>query len=525
MHNTRIRSACLEQGRLPDLLELQCELTDQFLTCAASQGITPVLSNCYQTPRLGFDLPIGSKTRSFLKALTAMGWHICPVDTESDLTKSALDTRPVNKPDRLLLYLPILIGGRMIHGASSGIRVAIVDKEHPSAEMAFPDSRFGSLPVNEILDGKTITVRARELDAVKDVKTLDRVDIVYTWVDDSDPVWMNKRNAYSPDNPSSDAADKARFESNDELLFSLRSLFRYFIGIGRVFLVTDGQTPAFLSEFEGRITIVDHSEIMGNDVARPTFNSHVIESCLHKIEGLGPKYLYLNDDFLFAKPACPIDFFDTEGRSKVFFSQRSFIPKGEITEKTLAVNAAAINLRNLMRERYNRKIRKKFQHTPVAIHRDVMFEIESIFADEFAILRQNRFRSRTDLSPSSSLYLHYALMKKRAIPSKIQYRYYSTAKKTLFLKLIKLSYESDYKRPKVHCINATGNSRMNWWNARCMATQMAALYPPTQSKKQANTKRDRLIFESAQLALSLRTALRRALKRVKKRKSRSAQKS
>lgn len=516
MQNQQIQSACLEQGRIPDLLELQRELTDQFLSSAENRGVTPVLSNCYQTPRLGFDLAAGDQTRSFLKSLMSAGWHICPADTDVDLTAAALDLRPAHKPDRLWVYFPILIRGRMIHGASSGIRIAIVDKEHTSAQVTFPDTRFGNLPVNDILNGKSIAVRTRELDALHDLQLPDRLDIVYTWVDGSDPVWMKKRNAFSPHNPSSDAADKARFEANDELLFSLRSLFRYFIGLGQVYLVTDGQTPAFMGEFEGRVTVVDHSEIMGDDVARPTFNSHAIESCLHKIEGLSPQYLYLNDDFLLAKPTCPIDFFDTQGRSKVFFSQKTFIPKGKITNNTLAVNAAAINLRDLMLERYGRKIKRKFQHTPVAIHRDLMFEIEARFADEFSLLRQNRFRARTDLSPTGSLYLHYALMQKRAVPSKIQYRYYSTARRTLFLKLIKLSYESDHKRPKVHCINATGNARVNWWNARCMAKQMAALYPPAHYEMPTNTRRDRVIFQSAQRLFALRSAMRRALKRAGK---------
>ena len=144
------------------------------------------------------------------------------------------------------------------------------------------------------------------------------IDLVYLWVDGSDPAWMaRKRAACGMDEPAEDGSSetncKARWTDNEELRYSLRSAERFAPWIRRVFIVTDGQIPAWLDTANPRVTVVDHSEIMPPE-ARPCFNASVIEHYLYRIPSLGERFLFANDDMFFSAPVGPGFFFAGDGR-------------------------------------------------------------------------------------------------------------------------------------------------------------------------------------------------------------------
>src|SRR5690606_8686910 len=95
------------------------------------------------------------------------------------------------------------------------------------------------------------------------------------------------------------------------------SIRRYAPWIRTIFLVTDQQRPAFLTEQERRrlgVSIVDHKVVFaGHEDILPTFNSLSIETVLHRIPGLAERYLYFNDDFILLEPVSERDFFTEDG--------------------------------------------------------------------------------------------------------------------------------------------------------------------------------------------------------------------
>lgn len=114
--------------------------------------------------------------------------------------------------------------------------------------------------------------------------------------------------------------DANRFEDNEELRYSLRSLEQYAPWVRRIFLVTNGQIPHWLNLDHPRLTIVTHQDIFPNASHLPTFSSPAIESHIHRIPGLSDHFLYLNDDVMLMQDVWPEDFFSPGSGYKVYLS-------------------------------------------------------------------------------------------------------------------------------------------------------------------------------------------------------------
>ena len=127
-----------------------------------------------------------------------------------------------------------------------------------------------------------------------------KIDIVYLWVDGSDVKWLAKKNSELKKfgKLSDDDAGMVRYEDNDELLFSLRSVEKFAPWINHIFIVTDSQTPNWLNLNNPKVSIVDHKKIMPRE-ALPCFNSSVIEFFITNIPNLSEHFIYANDDTLF----------------------------------------------------------------------------------------------------------------------------------------------------------------------------------------------------------------------------------
>ncbi|MDR0763113.1 MAG: Stealth CR1 domain-containing protein, partial [Bacteroidales bacterium] len=86
-----------------------------------------------------------------------------------------------------------------------------------------------------------------------------KIDIVYLWVDGSDPEWQKKRSEYIPASTVSDRAVYAdafcegRYVNNDELRYSLRSVEKYANWVRKIFIVTDNQIPLWLDTSNPKI--------------------------------------------------------------------------------------------------------------------------------------------------------------------------------------------------------------------------------------------------------------------------------
>lgn len=229
------------------------------------------------------------------------------------------------------------------------------------------------------------------------------IDAVYTWVNHADTGWQRLWGQTFPE----EGFDPDRYTNNDELRYSLRSLNKYAPWLNKIYIVSNCQRPGWLRD-DSKVEWVDHQSIFPDPSVLPTFNSHAIEACLHRIPGLGENFIYLNDDFVLGHPCLPTDFFDEIGRSLAYFEPYG-MAADTVSENTPDYLVAASNSRKLLREKFpSYQAKHLHRHVPYCLKRSVLEQLESTFPAAFACTRAAKRRSREDINLTSFLYHHFA---------------------------------------------------------------------------------------------------------------------
>lgn len=311
------------------------------------------------------------------------------------------------------------------------------------------------------------------------------IDVVYTWVDGRDPAWQQRKSDALAQVPPHElhalAANESRFESRDELRYSLRSLDMYADWVRHIFVVTDDQVPSWLDTEHPRITMVSHREIFGDRGRLPTFNSHAIESQLHHIDDLAENYLYLNDDVFFGRVVTPDDFVLANGLSKFFPSVVKIAP-GPVRLTDLPVTSAAKNNRDLLAGKFGVRVDNKFRHMAHSLRRSVMYDLERDFEDQVAETAAAQFRSHRDLSLSAALAHYYGFLTGRAVQGKLSYCYVDIGELSATERLAELQRR---RNVDIFCLNDHDSSGIDpELQARMVADFLERYYPlPSQFER------------------------------------------
>ena len=239
------------------------------------------------------------------------------------------------------------------------------------------------------------------------------VDVVYTWVNGSDPEHLQqleKTLVQLGRKPSADSVAAYRFADSEELRYSLRSLEKNAPWVRHVYLVTSGQVPYWLDLKSPRITLVTHAEIFPNKSHLPTFSSPAIEAHLHRIPGLSNRFLYLNDDFMIGQPVCLEDFVTPSGEYTLYLD----VPIGGGPPGN-PFYASLENTDRMLRRRYGAAKRHFIAHVPLLLERDLLFELQSHFPVEYDLSSAGRVRSPTDVQFAMA-YTYFLMSEQREVP-------------------------------------------------------------------------------------------------------------
>lgn len=284
----------------------------------------------------------------------------------------------------------------------------------------------------------------------------DKVDIVYTWVDSSDPKWQASYQAeykkISPQNYGKNAFSPARFSNHNELKYSIISVMTNMPWINRIFIVTDNQKPSknILNE---KCCIIDHHDII-EDKYLPTFNSHVIEAHLHKIDGLQEKFIYFNDDVFVLRPLTIGHFYRNKNLAAIFCT-----PKRLSSEKMKSLNTptyhACLNSNKLLKIAYNKIMDTYLSHTYYPLFKDSFAKVYSTFFEDIEPSLFNKFRTNNDFNLASFLVPMSMFHEGKATPA-IDICYYfninSTMSRTIYDSLVN---RNKLLLPHSCCINSS----------------------------------------------------------------------
>ncbi len=244
------------------------------------------------------------------------------------------------------------------------------------------------------------------------------IDLVYLWVDGSDPAWRARRDATIGKPNNSELNCEGRFADNGELMYSLRSVEKYAPWIRTIFIVTDGQTPAWLNTNNSKVVMIHQADIMPKECS-PCFNSGIIEHHLHNIPGIAEHFLYANDDMFLNKPVTPSTFFTLQGLPIVRLLRRPFrktiilLREKLLHWHTTNYGLCLHNAASLVERQYGTYYSGKPHHNVDAYTKSTFLRVHQLFSKEIAATLGNHRRSPNDIQ--RIIYSLVPLAEKKAV--------------------------------------------------------------------------------------------------------------
>jgi hypothetical protein len=278
------------------------------------------------------------------------------------------------------------------------------------------------------------------------------IDLVYLWVDGSDPEWQKKKQKFTnvlSDNSETNAA--GRYTNNDELRYSLRSVEKHAPWIRNIFIVTDNQKPEWLNTDHPKVRLVDHSEIVPHEVL-PLFNAIAIEYFLYRIPGLSEYFLYANDDMFFNADLLPDFFFAPDGNPIVCLKKKKF---GKWYHRLRALikddghyRRTVINSMNLVEKKCG-KFYSGLPHHNIDSYRksDYLKAVEEVFSDQVKVSQHHRTRTEGGFHRSAIGYYSLAVGH-----GHIKYVSRKTAAR-MQIYMLNFKEQLDRNKPLLFCLN------------------------------------------------------------------------
>ncbi|MCQ2976402.1 MAG: stealth family protein [archaeon] len=182
-----------------------------------------------------------------------------------------------------------------------------------------------------------------------------KIDIVITWVDGSDPVWLREKAKYSPDSKQVGSFEDKRFKDNSLLKYLFRSIEENAPWVNNIYFVTFGHYPEWLNLDCPKLKLVKHADFIPKEYL-PTFNSNSIILNLHRIPGLEDQFIYFNDDFFMLNKTDSKTFFKNGKPCYMAVEDITIAPSDDVFWYMMLNNIRVIN------KNFDKKACKKHNH-------------------------------------------------------------------------------------------------------------------------------------------------------------------
>ena len=282
------------------------------------------------------------------------------------------------------------------------------------------------------------------------------VDVVFTWVNGSDPNFIALKNTFLNNSLPADSVMTNRWADYDELLESVQSVKVYTPWVRNIYVVTGmSQRPKWYPKNHKDIIFIDHTEIFGDNASElPVFNSHAIEANIWRIPGLSEQFIYFNDDVFLGDSMTKDQFFVNNGSQFILYSNKS-IRSGLVepgSGKLGSWQGAQINTGNIFNDLFGQMTRPLTHHFAKPLLKSVCEESwnHPVLGPYLNSTSKSKFRDYTDVCPIEIFSL-YGLETDRAIMGTMYDNLYIGLRnlKTLHL----LDYQLEIGIYSMYCIN------------------------------------------------------------------------
>ncbi|KAG0257112.1 chitin deacetylase [Mortierella polycephala] len=248
------------------------------------------------------------------------------------------------------------------------------------------------------------------------------IDVVYTWVNGSDPKLQDIKAKFQKESPFFNGARRGigggsilrkvdqtanRYRDMDELKYSVRSVAQNAKGMfNQIHILTtevdavsdEGQEPSWLNKdtSKGVVAMVQHDLIFEDTSLLPSFNSLSIESQLNHVPNLTDTFLYLNDDVFLGTRMLVADVW-TPLYGFVFHMEPSLL----VPPSTLALPEGTFEIGEwhslqysnyLLSRQFGTRHRSYVAHVPHVLSVPMIQEMQVIWPEDFAKTSSHRFR-------------------------------------------------------------------------------------------------------------------------------------
>ncbi|KAK5580131.1 hypothetical protein RB653_000144 [Dictyostelium firmibasis] len=275
----------------------------------------------------------------------------------------------------------------------------------------FGDESLDQEIIYDFFQTKPVYLNKKE-NRIKDIvvsRECKYVDLVYTWVNGSDPDHLRARIKASNITNEFMFSTSSSYRDIGTLKYSIRSVRQYAPWIKNIFIITADQIPTwFDTENPDNVKFIFHKNLYRNISDLPTFNSNSIESNFWNLPvEVSNCFLYLNDDIFFSRPVNQNEYFDENFKQSVLLSESAMERKSEIKyenyEKSiLFTNRALASIWGQDRKR------KMPAHGIQVFNRKTWYKIQEDFGNGLEITSANQFRNFTDFQ-ISHLYIQFAI--------------------------------------------------------------------------------------------------------------------
>lgn len=245
------------------------------------------------------------------------------------------------------------------------------------------------------------------------------IDFVVTWVDGSDEGWIKEYNKYVKPDKRIDVS-AIRYRDNGLLKYWFRCIEQNAPWVRKIHFITNGQLPDWINIDCEKLHFVKHVDYI-DEKYLPVFNSHPIENCMHKIDGLAEHFVYFNDDFFLINKVFPTDFFNSSGivkdtlslynlpiskfglillNNEIAIRERKSIDESfkENKSKWFSLKYGLYNFLTILLYRWKNSSCIHWSHFAQAYTKSNIEECWSIFESELNQTMNSKFRSDTDVN-------------------------------------------------------------------------------------------------------------------------------